>query len=169
MAKQRSIDVDQYIEIKKRWLPSLVSVAPAVILSARQVFAIPRFSSDCADDGCRSLVYPNTCTCREYPGYNEESLHRRTLPIATAARQETTKRNFASRNAVVVPSGLRYVERIYEGDWQLSQGRKFDNRLIFLNEINHSRYVSEPVNFCFMKQNSSIQCLMKSSFKFNYS
>lgn len=103
--KQRSIDVDQYRDKKKKRLPSsLASRCNASRYSLGQVFATPRFSSHRADDGCRRLATPNTCTCREYPGYNEESLCRRTLPIA--ARQEATKTNFADRDAAVMSSGL---------------------------------------------------------------
>lgn len=112
-AKQRSIDVDQYRDKKRRDFPrSRLGVTPLAILSARQVFAIPRFSSHRADDGCRRLATPNTCTCREYPGYNEESLRWRTLPIV--ARQEATKTNFAGCDAAVMSSGLRYVQQIYK-------------------------------------------------------
>lgn len=60
---ERSIDGDRYRDKKEKVLPPR-----SAILSARQVFISPRFSSNRADDGYRRLAYPSTCTCREYRG-----------------------------------------------------------------------------------------------------
>lgn len=98
----RSIDVDRYRD--KKTLSSRLA-----ILSARRVFASPRFSSNRADDGYYRLACPEcTCTCRGYRGITRKVLadgHCRSL----AAWQEEAETSFASRDVDVMPSRLRYV------------------------------------------------------------
>lgn len=147
---------------RERDLSSLVSAAPPAILSARQVFATPRFSSDRADDGCRRPVVPpprilvlvaNTRGITRKVCAGE---HRRSLPFA--ARQEATKTNFCGRRRghhvvriTVCSADIRRGE-----EWQLCREIKKSFKINFY-ERNNVRVAlgSELVNFCFTKRDST--------------